>query len=239
MVKILLKTAAPVSEEEKGRNVEYAKFLGFPKFGKAGKPRVAIVGGGCSIEDHVDEIRNFDGDIWAINGAFHWCRDRGIDAWFFSVDQSECIADFCRGADRAMITMDCHPKVFDELVDANVEAIELSDLAYGPSTSTTAPAICLRRGYKEMVFYGCEGSFSRTTHAYGDYGLEMLLRVECGGEIFLTSADMLVQVEYLGDIIRQVDTCKERSGGLLAAYIRDPNVDVLAGSKSFHERISA
>ena len=233
-------TAAPVSAEETGRNVEYAKALGFPKFGKAETPRVAIVGGGCSIADHEDEIRNFDGDVWAINGAFHWCLNRGIDAWFYSIDQFPIISEFCRGADRAMIAMDCHPSVFDALAGADVEAIELVDIAHGPSTSTTAPAICLKRGYQKMVFYGCEGSFGRTTHAYGDFGLEMLLRVECGGETFLTSADMLLQVEILGDIISRAHiTCKERSGGLLSAYIRSPDIDVIAGSKHFHERVSA
>jgi hypothetical protein len=238
-MRLNIKSVSPISEETGRRNVEYAKSLGFPRMGKTDKPRLAIVGGGYSIRTRLDELRDFDGDVWAINGAYHYLKERGIDCWFFSVDPTPQVASFAAGADRAIIVMDCHPSLFDALSGAHVEAVELADLAHGPTTSTCAPSLALMRGYTEQVYYGCEGSFEgETTHAYGDYGLEMLLKVSCDGREFLTSADMVVQVEYLGSIIREAyRTCSERSGGLLSAYIRNPDIDILAAARNFHTKV--
>jgi hypothetical protein len=236
-MKLKIKSVAPVSDDVSRRNVANAKRLGFPRLGKAETPRLAGVGGGTSIRDHVEELRAFDGDIWAINGAFHWCQEHGIDAWFYSVDPSDLVVPFCSGAKRAIVAMDSHPDVFEALAGADVEAIDMDGLAHGPSSSTSAPIIGGMRGYRDFSFFGCEGSFVGTTHAYGDYSLEMLLRVKCNGETFLTSADMVVQVEYLGEIMLASPSLKDRSGGLLAAYLIDPNIDVLAASPCFYQEI--
>jgi hypothetical protein len=237
-VKLTIKTVPPVPVEEVRRNVANAKRLGFPRMGRAKTPRLAVVGGGPSIKQHIEELKFFDGDVWAINGAFQWCRENGIDAWFFSVDPNPVVATFCEGARRAFVAMDCHPDVFRALSRAKVEALSLADIEHGPTTSTAAPVIAAKRGYSEVHFFGCEGSFDQTTHAYGDYGLDGLLRVKCNGEEFHTTADMMIQVEYLGQIIKATPGfCKDRSGGLLSAYIESPDIDVLAASPQLHKDI--
>lgn len=237
-MKLNILTVAPASPKETERNLNHAKRLGFPRLGKAETPRLAIIGGGPSIRNHIEEIKSFDGDVWAINGAFQWCRENGIDAWFFSADPSEAVAKFTKGAKRAFVAMDSHPAVFKSLANAKVESIDLDGLAHGPSTSTSAPIIGLKRGYTEYHFYGCEGSFAETTHAYGDFGLEMLLRVKCNDEEFLTTADMMVQVEYLGELMRQAPTqLIDKSGGLLAAFIKDPVISVEAASKHLYDAV--
>jgi hypothetical protein len=237
-MKLSVMTVSPASPKETERNINNAKRLGFPRIGKAETPRLAVVGGGPSIRNHIEQLKEFDGDIWAINGAFQWCRENGIKAWFFSVDPSDGVAKFCSGAKRAFVAMDSHPAVFRALSSAKVEAVELEGLAHGPSTSTSAPVLGLMRGYKEFHFYGCEGSFGETTHAYGDYGLEMLLRVSCNGEQFLTTADMMVQVEYLGEIMKKAPAqFIDKSGGLLAAYIKDPNIHVDEVSPQLYESV--
>lgn len=230
-MKLSLMSVSPASPKETERNLNNAKRLGFPRIGKAETPKLAIVGGGPSILEKVEELKAFDGDIWAINGAFQWCKDHGIDAWFFSVDPSEKVASFVKGARRAFVAMDSHPAVFKALSSAKVEAVDLHGLAHGPTTSTSAPVLGLMRGYKEFHFYGCEGSFPANetvgTHAYGNFGLDTLLRVTCHGEQFYTTADMMVQVEYLGELMAKAPTqLIDKSGGLLAAYVKDPNIDV-------------
>jgi hypothetical protein len=244
-MKLSIMTVSPASPKETERNINNAKRLGFPRIGKAGTPRLAVVGGGPSIKNHIEELKAFDGDIWAINGAFQWCKENGINAWFFSVDPSDLVAKFCKGAKRAMVVMDCHPTTFKALSSAKVEAIDLTGLPHGPSSSTSAPTIGLMRGYKEFYFYGCEGNFAETTHAYGDYGLEMLLQVRCNGEDYMTTADMMIQVEHLGDLLRadpnefQDKSVRfiDKSGGLLANYVKDPNISVEAASKHLYDAV--
>lgn len=237
-MKLHLTSLAPATDEEIRRNEAYAKSLGFPRLGVAGKPRLAIVGGGPSIAKHVDDLRSFDGEVWAINGAFPWCMERGIEARFFSLDPSEAVLQFCAGAKSAMLATSCQPAVFDALKGADVEAIDRSEFLTGPTTASSVTLIALQRGHVEIHFFGCESSFEEVSHAYGDFNRQNTMKVLCNGQEFLTTIDMMMQAEFLGPIIRQCPTVMvDRSGGLLAAYIANPEIDVLAASRELHETI--
>ncbi len=238
-MKLLLKSVCPVDSDVRRVNKDYARSLGLPPLSGAETTRLAVVGGGCSVMDNLDEIHDWDGDIWAINGAHMFLQTHGFDPWFFSVDPTPQVAEFTNGVKRAIVPMDCAPETFDALKGAYVETFEMCDIEHGPTSSTAVPHLALIKGYLHIVFFGCEGSFGEhSTHCYGDYGLDMMLRVQCDGQEFLTSADMMVQVEYLGEIIRKAGhAMKERSGGLLAAYIRSPDIDVLAGSPAFYDQV--
>ncbi len=238
-MKLTLTSLSPASNEAIRWNEAYAKSLGFPRLGVAETPRLAVIGGGSSIADRLDELRSFDGDIWAINGAFHWCRDHGIETRFFSLDPSKAVLPFCAGVRSAMLGMNCHPSVFDALSNADVEAVDLADFPTGPTTAASAPMIAINRGYRQVHFFGCEASFEGKTHVYGDFNLENLMKVACNGQEFLTTIDMMMQAEHLGALIRECQgVFVDRSGGLLGAFIASPDIDVLAATKSLHEAVS-
>lgn len=238
-MKLKIRSLSPVSDEDMERNEAHAKALGFPRMGVAGTPNLAIVGGGSSIADRLDEIRSFDGDVWAVNGAWRWCYDHGVDSRFFSLDPSEKILPFCIGASSAMLSMGCHPAVFDALIGAGVEAVSMRDgLIAGPTTATSAPLIALKRGYRSVSFFGCESSFGSQTHVYGNYNLPNLMKVSCDGREFLTTTDMMMQAEYLGELIRAFPSFLfDRSGGLLSAYVASPDIDAIAATQSIHDAI--
>lgn len=235
-MRLHIEPVSPRSIMDLERSRAYSKSLGLPTLGRAERPRLAIVGGGPSIRHHIEELKTFDGEVWAVNGAYNWLHQRGVDCTFFSCDPSPQVTAFCSGVEKAILAVDCDPSVFDA-IKGRVETVDLTGLAHGPTTATTAPAIGLTRGNTEFWFYGCEGSFKETTHAYGDFALHLLLRVSCDGKEWLTSVDLMVQVEYLGEIIRSVPTCHDRSGGLLAAYIKDPAIDVLAAKPGFYQEV--
>lgn len=240
-MKLNLTAIAPVSLDGLLHNAANAKRLGFPRLGIAGTPRLAVVGGGTSIGGRIDEIRAFDGDVWAINGAFQWCREHGIEARFYSADPTALIVKDCVGARSAMLCMATDPAVFEELKDADVEAVEITgpnNMLVGPTSACCAPLIALHRGYTEITFFGCESSFGASTHAYGNFNLENLMRVACNGQEFLTTPDMMMQVENLGGQIRTFpQRLKDRSGGLLSSYIESPEIDVLAATRSLYEAV--
>lgn len=198
--------------------------------------RLAIVGGGPSIDDRLDELAAWDGDIWAINGAFQWCRRNGIDAAFFTVDPLPETARHVGDAYRAVVSMQCNPLLFDALQWTDVEAFE--PMASGATTATAAPIIAAEKGYRSVTFFGCESSFGDTTHAYGNRDLRSLMRVRCNGREFLTTPDMMMQAEFLGGLIREAPMFAECSGGLLSAFIADPEIDVIAATPRVHEAIA-
>lgn len=234
-MKIVLKPLSPASNEELRQNEAHARSLGFPRLGAAETARLAVVGGGPSIIANVDQLRRFNGDVWAINGAWSWCRDNGVDARFFSLDPTEQVRSFCVGAREAMLALTCHPSVFASIAD--IEAVDLSDENFptGPTTASSAPSIALHRGYREILFFGCESSFEDKSHAYGDFNRENLMKVSCDGVEFLTTVDLAMQAEHLGAIIRACPSVfVDRSGGLLGAYVRSPDIDVIAATRSLH-----
>jgi hypothetical protein len=243
-VKINFTPVCPVHSETIEQNERFAKSLGYPRLGVAETPRLAVIGGGPSINELVDEIRDFDGDIWAINGAFKWCYDRRIKASFFSIDPREKVRELCAGAEHAVLSMGCDRSVFLELRDywdASIEAVRIGGdgIASGPTTATAAPHIAALRGYKEVVFYGCESSYGELTHAYGGAENDFnFIKVLCNGHEFMTAPCMVMQVEMLSEMIREVPSVfKERSGGLLAAAVQSPEIDVLAVPRRMYDHI--
>lgn len=235
-MRLNIEPVSPRTVMDMERSRAYSKSLGLPMLGRAERPRLAVVGGGPSIRNRVDELKAFEGEVWAINGTYNWLRERGVNCTFFSCDPSLEVAQFCQGAEKAIVAVDCDPSVFDA-IKGDIETVDIKGLAHGPTTATTAPAIGLARGNTEFWFYGCEGSFDGSTHVYGDFGLDLLLRVSCNKQEWLTSVDMITQTEYLGQVIRETSQCKDVSGGLLAAYIESPEIDVLAARPGFHKTV--
>jgi hypothetical protein len=95
------------------------------------------------------------------------------------------------------------------------------------------------KGYRSVTFFGCEGSYGGETHAYTHErrDLRSLMRVKCNGEEFLTTPDMMMQAEFLGELIREAPMFHERSGGLLSAVVANPEIDVIAATQRIHDAL--
>lgn len=222
-----------VPGETLARNASHSRTLGLPMLGEARHPFLAVVGGGPSVKDHIDELKSWPGAIWAINGACDYLRGFGIRPRFFSTDPLPGIADLVACSDSAILATWCDPAAF--AAARNVELVDIEDCPRGPTTASNAPYLAAQCGFRSVHFFGCESSFGETTHAYDvDRGMNML-RVVCNGREFLTSPQMMMQAEYLGEILRSVPVYRDRSGGLLSAVIADPEIDVIAASRSVYD----
>jgi hypothetical protein len=236
-VKITFTAMDCVPVERLARNVAHAKSLGLPLLGQARAPFLAVVGGGPSVADHVDELRDWAGEVWAINGTYRWLTGQGIWCRFFSTDPMPGIADLCKGADAILATR-CDQDSF--AAAGSVETVDIEDMPHGPTTASCAPLIAAQCGFQQVSVFGCEGSFGGETHAYGTPRDVRLLKVMCNGQEFLTSPQMMQQTEYLADIMRETPQfCIDRSGGFLSACIADPDIDVIAASRSIYEQVIA
>lgn len=239
-MKITFTATDCVSSETLERNRQHSLSLGLPMLGRARAPYLAVVGGGPSVSEHVEELRDWPGVIWAINGAFKWLRDRGVLSQFYTLDPKMGIADLCREADSAVMSTRCAPEAFAAMYGAYIELVDLEDKPAGPTSAASAPYIAAQAGFRQVHMFGCEGNFGDETHVYGTPRDTGLLEVVCNGLRFRTSPQMLMQTEYLADIMRETPQfCIDRSGGLLAACIADPDIDVTAASRSIYNKVMA
>jgi len=227
-MKIEVEDAGCVTPEASRRNLELNLARGLPVLKPAGKPtgkRVAVIGGAPSLPKYADELRAWDGPRWALNGAWAWCRDHGIDADLFLVDPQhlDCYgAGFeLKGCKRAYLGPSVDASIFDLLVDAEITIVP----AVGHGTVATGvilPAAML--GHSGVAYFGCDGSRGEQSHAYvdePDSNINLCL-VECGGETFVSDPILITQCKVIVDVARErphfISATPE---GLLAAMLQN------------------
>lgn len=233
----------PVAHEAILRNIASARALGLPEPVEVSSHdrSLAVVGGGPSIKEHLDEIRAHD-EIWAINGACSYLRSQGIESVFFALDPHPIVAKWAVGAKQALLVDRCDPSAFEVLKDAEVRVYSLANdggkFLSGSSTATAAFNLAATLGYRDVTFYGCESCYVASSHAYQDEARVDQMLVECGGYKYLTAPDYYIQAQELAQLIKAAPKhFRERSGGLLRAMILNDEHDVIAVSQSLHDAI--
>jgi len=217
-----------VDEETRNRNTALSAKWPEPK----GEGHLAVVGGGPSIRHHIDTLRKWPGEIWAINGAYWWCKENGITATYFTVDPEAYLGEIIAGAHRAVLASHCDPSAF------TVPDISCAKGDYpGPTSATAASLIAIKAGFTEVTWFGCESCYEDTTHAYENQPVPELLRIACNGGEYLVKPDLVLQAQVLSKVIRTAPhVFHEESGGLLRAMIEGgPEFDALAGTQLIHD----
>lgn len=232
------------SDEKLEANRRHAKSLGLKGPEKMDRPPLAVVGGGPSVHERLDELRAWPGDIWVSCGAFPWARENGLEGVFFSADPQPLVADLARGATRAVVSSCSDPSVFAALEGADVTVFDLYETEeesnHGVSTATAAPVLSAVMGYPSVSFFGCDSSYEGQTHIYGGAAPESAITVACGGVLYDTTLQLLAQAECLAEVMRAAPgrfIC--RSGGLLAAMIETPDYDVVAVTRALYMALRA
>lgn len=175
---------------------------------KKRKGKVAIVASGPSARDYVDLLKDWDGEIWGINGAFAWMIQREIrPTAFIGLDPEAMLKDYLIDPPDATYYMaaQVHPEVFDHLEGKNVRLWFAADSQvkfpfgavpiFGGSTCLgRAPNLAYHLGYREVHIFGCDSSYRGESHVYGAQDKqEGWFPVDMGGEVFMTSRQMFQQ----------------------------------------------
>lgn len=235
MPKIVFEGRNAVAHECIMANVTAARARGLPRVPclPAHARRLAVVGGGASTLDRLHEIYEYD-EVWALNGATCWLKGNGIDAVFLSVDPLPIIAQWAKCATRAIICTRCAPETFEALRNADVSVFdaiqdEPSGIWASISTVLSVPHLAVEYGFRDVTFYGCEGSFmpDGNTHVYMNDPQDFRFTVECGGWEYLTLPELYLTTEQLATFLRTFPShYKERSGGLLRAMVANGEHDI-------------
>ena len=121
---------------------------------------------------NIEKLKEWPGDIWAINGAYHWAKAREIETTFIACDPHAVVADWAKNVKRAIVTTRCHPKVFEVLKSngAEIKTFELdgdTKIISGSSTAICSVHIAFLSGYRDITYFGCESSYMpEYSHAY-------------------------------------------------------------------------
>lgn len=199
----------------------------FPRIVKTHRDHpVAVVGGGPLLD--IEAVRNWPGDVWAINFTADFLLDRGIDCTFFTIDPAPILKTT---ASKRLLASHCDPSLFE----GDVQCFDLSEhvkggIAGGSTTATRAPLLAHAMGYPGVVFFGCESSFVKADHIDRDEGFSEkanLVIVRADGADWKTSTQMLLQAQELSWFIRNCPVFREESGGLLRAMVNDDNWEVV------------
>lgn len=183
---------------------------------------LAVVGGGSSAARHLDVLRQWPGEIWAINYTQPWLTAQGIESILFSVEAQPMKID----AERALLASCCHPETFASVAKAekfhSAGSHDGDGVIGSVTTATRAPMLALSLGYTEVHFFGCEGSYEDADHVDRHDGRPDAMVVRSRGRDFKTYPELLLQTEWLAGMVAHFpDMFKDRSGGLLGSF--DPD----------------
>lgn len=207
-----------VTNEVRSANAVINKKLGLPSHRGAG--RLAIVGGGPSINSHIEELQNWDGQVWAVNGAINWCHAHDIDAYFYTIDAAPIPnwTYFLHGVSKAVVALDCDPSLFATLRGADITTLGIPD--GGPTSANAADWYAIECGHSGLTFFGCESSFGDQTHAFTSHPIDQWIVVRVGGRDYRTKPEFLEQARIMAEVIRAAPQYyDEKSGGLLSAMV--------------------
>jgi hypothetical protein len=247
----VLESLLPVTDDEFAHNLQVNLGRDIPRcepLPERENNRLAIVGSGPSVRDYLDEIKSFDGEVWAINGAYNFLQDEGIVCNFLGCDPLPGLCDYLNKphADSVFyIAGTADPTTFDavEGYDVRMWFLKSQNIKYPPGLwavigGTTvllrAPFLAWMLGFRDLTFFGADSSFDpkgRYCYETGTYQWDSKAPVNevytpDGKGPFYTEICLLKQVSQF-HAIREIYRGKMefRCGGLLDAFMRSPVYD--------------
>jgi hypothetical protein len=227
-------------EETVLEQARHACSLGLPFVTQGSRGSLAVAGGGPSVLSALNKLGSFD-EVWGINRTAQWLCERGVDATFFTVDPQYMPG--MTGVERAILASSVHPKVFEELAGKDVSLFHTQEMEGGFVSEGGATSACravplaVWMGYSSVTFFGCEGSYSDTSHAYATAQQRCQTIISAGGKEYVSQPDFELQCEYLAAFLNAApEYFREESGGLLRAMQHDPDWQHIAVSRDIAER---
>lgn len=244
----VLESLLPVTDEEFLKNLHSNLERSIPRcepLPERENNRLAIVGSGPSVRDYLDDIRNFDGEVWAINGAYNYLQDQGIVADFLGCDPLPGLCDYLKRPHKDSIFYlagTCDPTTFDAVqgYDVRMWFLTSENIKYPPGLWTViggttvllrAPFLAWMLGLRDLTFFGADSSFDpngRYAYPDGSYQWDseapvMDVMTGNGEGPFPTEICLMKQATQF-HAIKQIyrGRMEFKCGGLLAAFMRSP-----------------
>lgn len=240
----ILEVCCVASGEVRRGHIKNALSLGLPvcTLEKEHNRIVACVGAGPSVRNYLQELRNFPGDVWAINGAHNFLIENGVNvSGCVLLDPLVELVEYLKKPNASVtyyVASICHPKVFASLDGFDVRVWHAwMDESMPPSGSYAVPgaSTCLTRapflahmlGYRDIRIYGADSSYEEVTHCYGDTvvdtGFIPRKIVRVGDQLFESEVALMQQVTEMRVIAEHFPAkISFHCGGLMRAFLDAP-----------------
>lgn len=195
--------------------------------------KLAVVGGGPSLLQHLDELREWDGDVWAINYTANLLHAHGIDCTLFTVDPGDPVdpGPWDSPVRKRLLSSACPPSMFTEdSVAFDVAETHTQGFVGGTCSATRAPWVALSLGYTDVTFFGCDCSYDTFDHADRHDGMDRELLVKAGDIVYRTRPDFYVQAQEFVALFTDFGSVfKNRSDGMVNGMIAHPDTWEVVG----------
>ena len=230
------------------KNIKLARRYQRVEWGVAKYPPCAVVAGGPSTKANLETLRNWPGDIFAINDTAKFLSDNGIPCYIFAIDSTEVLFKIGPLVKGAFFATRVDREQFKQFKRADVRTFHLledvgnnqGDVEGGPTAVCRTPSLLLRIGYQGIYYFGCDGSFYDVSHVFGksEAALLNMMVVRAGDVEYLTNAAFVLQSKYLIEVFQKhPQFLINASGGLLKAMIDYPNTwEVVAIREDLREQ---
>lgn len=195
-------------------------------------PTCAVVGAGPSLEKNLPILKNWIGDIFAVNDVAGYLSDHGIPSYLYMMDAGPSKVRTGINIKGAIMATRCDPVNF---IYSNIRTYDMLDdcaipgyfygIEGGGSAPCRAPHLFLRMGYRGIAFFGCDSSFFDLTHLSGarPEARDFMIIVRIGKVDYITNAAMFMQAEWLSErMIKHPKLLFNFSDGMLRAMIESP-----------------
>jgi len=247
-IRLNMTAVGNTSEENVKKNRAYCKRRKF-NYVKSGcylYPRCAVVGGGSSAKEHFDELRNWNGDVFAINDMAGALSDNDISCYMYSIDGTPVKFKSGKNVKGAVFSTRVHKNQFRQFKHEDIRVFNMAEddnkegIEGGPTGLCRAPHLFIKMGYAGIDFFGCEGSFFKTSHFDADHADARwnMIIIRAGGMDYLTHAGFMLQCEFIAKIFKDYPNIyKPHCKGLLMAMMENPDTwSVVAVSDSIKEQ---
>lgn len=209
----------------------------------------AVVGGGPGLDSCLGVLREWKGDIFAVNDTAGYLSDQGVGSYIYSIDAIDVpyrIGSLVKGA---VFATRVHPNQFKQFKKENVRVFSMAEdnngdgIEGGPTGVCRTPHLFLQMGYRAIVYFGIEGCFYNTTHMGGnrDDAFWNMMIIEVAKKQYLTNGGLLLQTRCMVDYFQKFPKfLMNASGGFMEAMLKDPQGwDVIAVSGDLKSQYDA
>ncbi len=195
-------------------------------------PPCAVVGGSPNLPAMLPVLREWKGDIFAVNATSGYLSDQGIPNYLYAIDCDPTpwrIGPLVKGA---VFASRVDREQYKQFKRKQVRVFEMAEednktgIEGGPTAACRSPHLFLRMGYRAVYYFGCDGCFSNETHITGnqDVAKANMIIVRVNEIDYLTNAALLLQNEHIVDVIKKYPQFLfNASGGLLKAMLENPD----------------
>jgi hypothetical protein len=231
-MKLDFKGKCNTDREEIDKNLSANQWVPRVSWGAALYPPCAVVGAGPSLEKNIPLLKEWIGDIFAINDTAGYLSDHGIASYLYMMDASNEAVKRGIHIKGAVLASRCNPvnfiynntRCYDMLDDCIIPGYFMG-VEGGGSAPCRAPHLFLRMGYRGIAFFGCDSSFFDTTHLSGERkeAKDFLIIVRVQKIDYITNAAMFMQAQWLSErMLRHPNLLLNFSDGLLKAMVQSP-----------------